>query len=191
MNWLPGDIINAVSALLTLFVVIVALAIGIKSIKETRNIQTREFKYRLLSEMFDWASELVKWREKRTKMFEDVARATSTKKSLRLLHSHIASVSDGLSGTKQMNRYMSKAASKLDKDLLYSVNKLTDDVDSYSSFLIEWARNLKDAIFEGVTKGEKVFNDNTEEADNLADMMETSAGFVLEIVARIKAQSID
>ena len=128
MKWLPGDIINLISALLTLFAVIVALAIGIKSIKETRNIQSREFKYRLLNEISNWASEHAKWRERRISMFENIARATSKEESLRLMHSHIASVADGLDGIKQMNRYISKAASKIDKKLLYSVNVLINDI---------------------------------------------------------------
>ncbi len=191
MKWLPGDIINLISALLTLFAVIVALAIGIKSIKETRNIQSREFKYRLLNEISNWASEHAKWRERRISMFENIARATSKEESLRLMHSHIASVADGLDGTKQMNRYTSKAASKIDKKLLYSVNVLINDIDAYSLFLGEWGRDLKDAILTDVTEAEGIFNDSTARADELGEIMETSAGHVLEIIAEIKAQGID
>ena len=58
MNWLASDLINAVSAGLTLIAVIVALILGISSIRETRNVQKREFRHRLLKEIADWAMEL-------------------------------------------------------------------------------------------------------------------------------------
>ncbi|MBL7166576.1 MAG: hypothetical protein ISS55_08835 [Dehalococcoidales bacterium] len=50
--------VGAVSAGLTFIAVVVALILGIRSIRETRDIQKREFRHRLLNVIADWAMEL-------------------------------------------------------------------------------------------------------------------------------------
>ncbi len=55
MEWQTSDVINAVSAFLLLITIIISLVIGLKSIRHSASIQTRNFQYTQLESIFNWS----------------------------------------------------------------------------------------------------------------------------------------
>ena len=64
-DWTLGTVIQLVAAITTLLAVIVALYIGVSSIRQTRDIQKRERKERLLNEIIEWAEKVCRIRDER------------------------------------------------------------------------------------------------------------------------------
>ncbi len=57
MIWTTGDTINTASAFLTFLAIVVALILGIRSIRTTKKIQQREHMTTLLNEVLQWTTD--------------------------------------------------------------------------------------------------------------------------------------
>ena len=82
MSWEASDVIGATLAGLTFIAIVVALILGIRSIRETRNIQKREFRHRLLNEITEWATKVINWRSENRTVLREMASKTNVRQSL-------------------------------------------------------------------------------------------------------------
>ncbi len=183
MDW------EVASAGLTLVAIIVALILGVQSIRETRNIQKREFRHRLLNEIAEWATKVINWRSENRTATREMAKVEvgDVKSSQRLFHAHIAEIQDFFSAITEPIKYIRKVAFKYQQGLPEDIQKLMDGLKVYTDFLETW----KHKLVSDITKAMSDIDADAATADKLAEQVVKSADVVLEKVAIIKTGEID
>ena len=176
---------------LTLFAVVVALFLGVRSIRETRNIQRREFRHRLLTEITEWAIKVVSWRSDNREVITEMAGIEEGKvrSSLRLFHANIAEVQSFFTAITGLNTYIYKTSLKFQQGLPEDIQKLINDLKIFTDFQEVW----RDKLFKDLLSGKadiRIEKDDLDKVDGLAKQATDSAGVVLEKIAVIKAKEI-
>jgi len=196
MTWEASDIISAVLAGLTLIGIVVALIVGIKSILATHSIQKREFRYRLLNEIAEWAIKPVAWRSENREVFREMARIKpkpgEDRDGGRLVHAHIAEVQDFFSEIVGMDSSVVKLSLTFQQGLPEGIQELAKNLRDFMKFLDSW----REKLFADMT-GDKVETGLDENwpldemsAEKLTLQVEKSARVVLEKIAELKAKEI-
>ena len=176
---------------LTLFAVVVALFLGVRSIRETRNIQRREFRHRLLTEITEWAIKVASWRSENRTVLREMAHVKEgdVRVGLRLFFAHLAEVQDFFAAITGLNTYIYKTSLKFQQGLPEDIQKLINDLKFFTDFLEAW----KIRLFTDMTSGKAdidIKQDDVNKTDELAKQCTKSAGVVLDKVADIKAKEI-
>ena len=170
--------------------ILVALGIGVKSIRETHNIQKREFRHRLLNEITEWATKVVNWRSENRAVLKEMAGIEEGKvrQSLRLMHAHIAEVQNFFTAITGLNMYISTVSLKFQQGLPEDIQKLINDLKAFTDFLEAWQGRLFTDIARGTADID--IEEDSKKADGFAQQIRKSVGVVLEKVASIKAKEI-
>ena len=92
MIWDNSDWIAAVSALITLIALVVAFSLGIRSIRETRNIQRREYRNSLLNEITQWATRVIDWRYENRTALTQASGLLEVRQNQRFLFLHLVTL---------------------------------------------------------------------------------------------------
>lgn len=158
------------------------------SILQTRNIQKREYKHRRLNEIIEWATKVISWRPENRTVFREMANKEDNRLSQRLMHAHIAEVQAFFTAITGLNKYISKLSLTFQQGLPEDIQKLINDLETFTDFLGAWGGRL----FTDIDRG-KVNIDmekDGKQADELDLQIAKSASIVLEKVADIKGKEI-
>ena len=175
-NWI------GISALTTMFLAIAAFW----AIWQTRSIQRRERRDRLLNEIIEWAIEATKWRPK--KIFSEIIHTSKRLELQHLMFSHIVEIMESFIEMRGKNEYVSNVARKLDRHLEEVVNNLIEVLESKIELLAEWKSILAEAR-------DRVLEENEEgsyflKAEEQENLIERLAMIVIKEATRIKTRDI-
>ena len=189
MIWDNSDWIAAVSALITFIALVVAFSLGIRSIRETRNIQRREYRNSLLNEITQWATKVIDWRYENRTAVTQAAELLEVRQNQRFLFLHLEAVLDYFSSITNCGVYILDVSRMFQQDLSQDVCKLVDDLNAYTNSL----ESFQQIVQADFGKDPLEIN-NTDEASNKADTLAqqavNSAICVLKKVATIKANEM-
>ena len=158
------------------------------AIWQSRNIQKREFRHRLLNDIIEWATRVINWRSENRTVFRDMASIEDVTLSQRRIHAHIAEVLAFFSSITGLNKYIEKVSLTFQQGLLEDIQKLIADLEAFREFNEVWSN----ALFNDIDKGQVSMDmrEKTDKADGLALRIKESASIVLEKVADIKGKEI-
>lgn len=189
--WDASDWISAVSAGITLIALLVAFFLGIQSIRETRNIQRREFKQRLLNDINDWATKVINWRLENRTAAATMATIPDVRQSQRYMHAHLGGIQDFFTSITGLNINVTKISQIFQQGLPEDIQRLINDLNTYIDYLQKWQKRIyidigKDPAIIDTDSIDK----DSQKADELAQQAAKSAGIVLEKVADIKTKTV-
>jgi hypothetical protein len=186
MIWDNSDWIAAVSALITFIALVVAFSLGIRSIRETRNIQRREYRNSLLNEITQWATKIIDWRYENRTALTQASELLEVRQNQRFLFLHLGEILDYFSSITNCGVYILDVSRMFQQDLPQDVRKLVDDLNAYTNLLESFQQIVKADFGKDpleINNTDEVAN----KADTLAQQAVNSAICVLKKVATIKA----
>ena len=127
---------------LTLTAIIIALIIGVRSLVQTKNIQKREQKQRLLNEIIEWAIDVYK--RPFEKDFRTIVDATDINKLQLFVYEHVVAVKEGYQAMTGRIPYISEIARDFEQGLQKAVEELLKDLKAHIELLGEWQYVMAD-----------------------------------------------
>ncbi|MCK4368222.1 MAG: hypothetical protein KAV68_00925 [Dehalococcoidales bacterium] len=155
------------------------------AIRQTRAMQKRERKERLLNEIIEWAIEITKWRPKG--IFGAIADITDKLKLQKIIWSHIAEVMENFIETRGRNKYVSDIAIEIDNNLGKAVDNLIEVLESKVELLAEWKSVVVNATAKGKEANDEQYFQKAEEQEF---EIEKLALKVIEEATKIKTRDI-
>ena len=189
MIWDNSDWIAAVLALITFIALVVAFSLGIQSIRETRNIQRREYRNSLLNEITQWATKVINWRYENRTALTPASELLEIRQNQRFLFLHLGEILDYFSSITNCGVYILDVSRMFQQDLPQDVRKLVDDLNAYTNLLESFQQIVKADFGKDpleINNTDKASN----KADTLAQQAVNSAICVLKKVATIKANEM-
>lgn len=103
-----SDWINLGSAIILLGGIGASMFFGLRSLSQTKTMQKKELRHRLLNEIADWAIRVITWRAENRWVFREMARIEEgqVRQSKRLTHAHLAEVLDFFSAITGLSTYV-------------------------------------------------------------------------------------
>ena len=166
-------------------VAVVALGLGVSSFIQTKNLQKKERKERLLKEIIEWAIDVSKWRPK--EMHKDMVGIKNNLKQQEIIHAYISRIMDSFVEMRGRNQYVSTIAMKIDINLEESVNKLIDELEAYINLLDEWLTTISGAVARNAIADDVEYFQKAEEHEY---QVERLALKVIEEANKIKTRDI-
>ena len=183
-----SDWINLGSTILLLGGISLSLFLGLRSLNQTKNIQKKEFRHRLLNEIADWVIRVISWRSEDRGVFREMARIEDARQSKRFVHARIAEVLDFFSTVTGLNTYVNKVSLTFQQGLPEDIQQLVKDLENLTVFLTEWKTKLSTELAE--SKYDTSIGEDALKGDEFTLKVTKSAGVVLERIAGIKAMEI-
>lgn len=144
---------------ITLGAVIVALGIGVASLVQTKRLQKRERKERLLNEIIEWAIEVSNCGQ--------VAKYAETKNETEYVIV-TASDLDAFNSLENRGRYISKISLKLEQDLGNAVAEVMSIINERKLLLVKSMPHGSLACSEEVRKALDILSGKTKMSDDIS-----------------------
>ena len=183
MEWQGADIIGASAAGATFLAVLVALGLGLYSVRETRHLQKREFRYRLLDEVRQWAERAVDLPSQHRTIMQDMVSTADAAQQRLLTFAHIVEVQEYLAVLITQQAYMNTLSKRFGQGLAEATESMGNDIREYAAFLKTW----QNKYVKDITKQTE---DDSRSADvHMRQVAQSTIG-VLELIANIKAEGL-
>ena len=171
----------------TLFLVIATFSLAVAafwSIRQTHNIQKKEYRRRLLNDLIEWAIAITNWRSKSKIILKETALTADKRKRLLLMYAHIAGVREDFVGLRSRNQYAINVSEKFARILQDAIKRLVVDVEKYMEFLNDWTQVIADSISKNLIETQE-YGDYPKKADQLTEQIDKSARKVIEEAVKI------
>lgn len=162
--------------------------VAVIAIWQTRNIQKRELRHRLLNDIIEWATKVINWRSENRTVFREMARLEDITLSQRLMYSHLAEMQAFFSAITGLNKHITKLSLTFQHGLPEDIQKLIIDLKAFIDFNEAWRKKLFTHIDKETVSTD--IEEDSKKADGLAQQMGESASIILEKVADIKGREI-
>lgn len=144
MIWQISDIILAVSAFLTLAAIVVAIFLGLRSVREGRLAEKREFRLKLLDDITEWVLGISKYAFEKGAYEDEVQKALLLTAKDRLLWK-LRNDASKFGRYDAQGEYLKKVASIFGGKLELKVKNLKTALDALISKMSEYANNPHNA----------------------------------------------
>ncbi len=183
-DWLYiGSIISGVIGTLSLGI------IAWLNIRQARNIHKAERRERLLNEIIEWATDIIRVSWGFGQAFKEAIKPATEKEQQLFKYAHVAEVKERFMQFAGRNVYITTVAStfaKSAKRLQEEIKVLDKDLVAYILFLDNWQRELQ----SNITNDKSDKEENSEKADEYVRSINKSANKVIEEATKIKARDI-
>lgn len=159
-------------------------AVAVWSIRQTHNIQKKEYNRRLLNALIEWAVTITNWRSRSKGIFKETVFTADEKKQQLLTYAHIVEVREDFVGLRGRNQYAINVSEKFARILQDAVGRLVVDLENYVKCLNDWTQVIKDNISKNLIETQE-YSDYVKEADQLASQIDESARKVIEEAVKI------
>lgn len=171
----------------TLFLVIATFSLAAAaflSIRQTHNIQKKEYRRRLLNDLIEWAIAITNWRSTSKIIFKETVLTADRGKRQLLMYAHIEGVKEDFVGLGSRNQYAINVSEKFARILQDAIERLVVDVEKYMEFLNDWAQFIADNISKNLVEIQE-YGDYVKKADQLTEQIDKSARKVIEEAVKI------
>lgn len=171
----------------TLFLVIATFSLAIAafwSIRQTHDIQKKEYRRRLLNDLIEWAITITNWRSRSKGIFKETVFIEDEKKQQLLMYAHIVEEREEFVGLRARNQYALNVSEKFARILQDAVGRLVAVLENYVECLDDWTQVIKDNISKNLIETQE-YSDYAKEADQLAAQIDESARKVIEEAVKI------
>jgi len=171
----------------TLSLVIATFSLAVAafwSIRQTHNIQKKEYKRRLLNDLIEWAISITNWRSRSKIIFKETVLTADQRKRQLLMHAHISGEREDFVGLGSRNQYAINVSEKFAGILQDATEGLVADLENYIEFLNDWTQFIADNISENLVESQE-YGDYTKKADQLTEQIDKSARKVIEEAVKI------